>query len=96
VHGRSLQLVASRAHVVGPAVSYSIGQGATMISAAWGVFVWHEFSAAPRKSRLFLVWMFPLLPLRADFDCSRSRILELETAAVFIKEAPCMCQRNRS
>jgi len=56
--GAVFNFVASRAHVVGPAVSYSIGQGATMISAAWGVFVWHEFSAAPRKSKLFLVWMF--------------------------------------
>jgi len=56
--GAVFNFVASRAQVVGPAVSYSIGQGATMISAVWGVFVWHEFSAAPRKSRLFLVWMF--------------------------------------
>lgn len=58
--GAVFNFVASRAHVVGPAVSYSIGQGATMISAAWGVFVWHEFSSAPRKSKLFLVWMFLL------------------------------------
>jgi len=58
--GAVFNFVASRAHVVGPAVSYSIGQGATTISAAWGVFVWHEFSAAPRKSRVFLVWMFLL------------------------------------
>jgi glucose uptake protein len=34
-----------------------------MISAAWGVFVWHEFSAAPRRSRTFLVWMFALFLL---------------------------------
>jgi glucose uptake protein len=61
--GAVLNFVASRAHLVGPAVSYSIGQGATMISAAWGVFVWHEFSAAPRRSRTFLVWMFALFLL---------------------------------
>ena len=36
--GGILNFVASQAHIVGPAVSYSIGQGATMISAAWGVF----------------------------------------------------------
>jgi glucose uptake protein len=53
-----LNFVASRAHVVGPAVSYSVGQGATMISACWGVFVWHEFAAAPRRSRKLLMWMF--------------------------------------
>jgi len=56
--GAILNFVASRAHIVGPAVSYSIGQGATMISASWGVFVWHEFSAAPRRSKVLLVWMF--------------------------------------
>jgi glucose uptake protein len=56
--GAVLNFVASRAHIVGPAVSYSIGQGATMISAAWGVFIWREFAAAPRRSRAFLVWMF--------------------------------------
>lgn len=56
--GAVLNFVASRAHVVGPAVSYSIGQGATMISACWGVFIWKEFAAAPPRSRRFLVWMF--------------------------------------
>jgi glucose uptake protein len=61
--GAVLNFVASRAHLVGPAVSYSIGQGATMISAAWGVFVWHEFSAAPRRAHTFLIWMFALFLL---------------------------------
>lgn len=61
--GAVFNFVASRAHLVGPAVSYSIGQGATMISAAWGVFVWREFARAPRRSRIFLVWMFVLFLL---------------------------------
>jgi glucose uptake protein len=56
--GAMLNFVASRAHVVGPAVSYSVGQGATMISACWGVFFWHEFASASRRSRRLLVWMF--------------------------------------
>jgi len=56
--GAVFNFVASRAHIVGPAVSYSIGQGATMISAAWGVFIWREFASAPRRSKRFLVWMF--------------------------------------
>ncbi len=57
--GGVASFVASAAHVsVGPAVSYSIGQGATMISACWGVFVWHEFAGAPRQAKLFLVLMF--------------------------------------
>jgi glucose uptake protein len=58
--GAAMNFVASQAHIVGPAVSYSIGQGATMISAAWGVFVWREFAAAPGRSRMFLAWMFVL------------------------------------
>jgi glucose uptake protein len=58
--GALMNFVASQAHIVGPAVSYSIGQGATMISASWGVFVWHEFAAAPRKSKSLLAWMFVL------------------------------------
>ena len=58
--GAVFNFVASRAHVVGPAVSYSIGQGATMISAAWGVFIWHEFATAPRRAKKYLVWMFVL------------------------------------
>lgn len=56
--GAVANFVASGAHLVGPAVSYSIGQGATMISACWGVFVWHEFSGAPRSAKLLLVMMF--------------------------------------
>ena len=56
--GAVFNFVASRAHIVGPAVSYSIGQGATMVSAAWGVFVWKEFASAPKRSKTLLVWMF--------------------------------------
>jgi glucose uptake protein len=58
--GATLNFAASRAHIVGPAVSYSIGQGATMVSACWGVFVWREFAAAPRRSKALLAWMFVL------------------------------------
>jgi glucose uptake protein len=57
--GAVSNFVASQAHVsIGPAVSYSIGQGATMISACWGVFVWHEFAGAPRSAKILLVFMF--------------------------------------
>jgi glucose uptake protein len=58
--GALANFVASRAHIVGPAVSYSIGQGATMISACWGVFVWREFTEAPPLSKRYLAWMFVL------------------------------------
>ncbi len=58
--GASFNFVASRAHLVGPAVSYSIGQGATMVSAVWGVFVWKEFANAPGRAKTLLAWMFVL------------------------------------
>jgi glucose uptake protein len=61
--GATLNFVASRTGVVGPAVSYSIGQGATMVTAAWGVFIWKEFSSAPPRARQLLFWMFVLFLL---------------------------------
>ncbi len=56
--GGTVNFVASGAHFIGPAVSYSIGQGSTMVSACWGVFVWREFAGAPRAAKLLLVLMF--------------------------------------
>jgi len=58
--GALFNFISSHAHLVGPAVSYSIGQGATMVSAAWGVFVWKEFAAAPAAAKTFVWWMFVL------------------------------------
>ncbi|MFC5860981.1 GRP family sugar transporter [Acidicapsa dinghuensis] len=58
--GATLNFVASRTTIVGPAVSYSIGQGATMVTAAWGVFIWKEFSSAPSSAKRLLFWMFVL------------------------------------
>jgi glucose uptake protein len=59
--GAVANFIASVAHLdkpIGPAVSYSIGQGATMVSALWGVFIWREFAGAPRAARMLLVLMF--------------------------------------
>lgn len=56
--GLQSNLVASRAQLVGPAVSYALGQGATMISAAWGVFIWREFRDAPAGTGRLLAVMF--------------------------------------
>ena len=44
----------------GFAISYGLGQGATMISAAWGVFVWKEFASAPKGTNKLLGAMFVL------------------------------------
>jgi glucose uptake protein len=55
--------VASSAPVtvqVGPAVSYAIGQGATMVSALWGLIVWREFEGAKQRVVLMLVVMLVL------------------------------------
>jgi len=58
VTGATLNFAASRVNFVGPAISYSIGQGATMVSAFWGVFVWREFRAPTQHVRNLLIAMF--------------------------------------
>lgn len=42
----------------GAAISYALGQGAPMIAALWGVFVWKEFQGAPKIVNRLLVFMF--------------------------------------
>jgi len=54
--GTVFNFVASHAQIIGPAVSYAIGQGATMVSAVWGV--WKEFASAPPVSRKLIPAMF--------------------------------------
>jgi glucose uptake protein len=56
--GAVFNFVASHAQIIGPAVSYAIGQGATMVSAIWGVFVWREFARAPVGARKLIPLMF--------------------------------------
>jgi glucose uptake protein len=56
--GAVLNFVASHAAIIGPAISYTIGQGATMVSAVWGVFVWREFAGAPAGARKLIPLMF--------------------------------------
>jgi len=36
--------------VAGPAISYALGQGATLVAALWGVFVWKEFAGATART----------------------------------------------
>ncbi len=45
---------------VGPAVSYAIGQGATLVSALWGLLVWKEFAGATPRVRTMLALMLIL------------------------------------
>lgn len=42
----------------GFAISYGLGQGATMVAAAWGVFIWKEFKEAPKGTNALVLWMF--------------------------------------
>lgn len=44
----------------GPAISYALGQGATMVAAFWGVFIWKEFRGAGKSVNLLLFFMFLL------------------------------------
>jgi glucose uptake protein len=54
--GMSFNLIASGR--AGFAISYGLGQGATMIAAFWGVFIWKEFRTAPRGTSALLAAMF--------------------------------------
>ncbi len=51
---------ASQAATVGPAVSYAIGQGATLVSTLWGLILWKEFAGADAKVRRLIVIMLVL------------------------------------
>jgi len=44
--------------IAGPAISYGLGQGATLVAAFWGVFIWREFREAPSGTNVFLALMF--------------------------------------
>ncbi len=52
----SLNVIASG--VAGPAISYALGQGATLVAAIWGVFIWREFMHAPRGTWTLVGLMF--------------------------------------
>ena len=77
-------LIASRGQRVGPAVSYAPGQGATMISAAWGVFVWREFRNATRRTHLLLITMFLFFCPRVATGCSRPYVALEQTGGALI------------
>lgn len=53
--GMASSLLASGA--AGYAISYGLGQGATIIAVLWGVFIWHEFRGAPSVSNRYLILM---------------------------------------
>lgn len=54
--GNSFNLIA--AGKAGAAISYGLGQGATLIAAFWGVFIWKEFRKAPKGTNRLIGAMF--------------------------------------
>ena len=44
----------------GGAIAYALGQGAPMIAALWGVFIWKEFKGADKKTNWLIALMFLL------------------------------------
>ena len=58
------------ANMAGYAISYGLGQGATMVAALWGVFIWREFKGAKRVSGLltlmFLCYLIGLVVIIAS------------------------------
>ena len=43
-----------------PAIAYALGQGATLVSALWGILIWKEFAGAPKRSSVLNFAMFVL------------------------------------
>lgn len=56
--GMSFNIIASGE--AGPAISYGLGQGATIVAAIWGIFIWKEFANASRKTYINLYLMLLL------------------------------------
>jgi glucose uptake protein len=56
--GMSLNIIASGK--AGPAISYGLGQGATVVAALWGIYVWKEFDKAPAGTNALLTIMLLL------------------------------------
>lgn len=56
--GQSFSMIASEQ--AGAAISYGLGQGATLVSALWGILIWKEFRGAPKISDRLNLLMFIL------------------------------------
>jgi glucose uptake protein len=56
--GTALSYIA--AGKAGTAIPYALGQGAPMIAALWGVFIWKEFKGANKSVSMLLLLMFLL------------------------------------
>eukprot|EP01137_Pigoraptor_chileana_P033873 Opistho-2@25508 len=61
--GMAFNIIASGK--AGPAISYGLGQGATIVAAIWGIYVWKEFKNASKSTNVLLniMLLFYLLGL---------------------------------
>ena len=50
--GMTFSIIASGK--AGAAISYGLGQGATVVAAIWGIFIWKEFKQAPKGTGIVL------------------------------------------
>jgi glucose uptake protein len=56
--GMAMSILASEK--AGAAVSYGLGQGATVVAAVWGIYIWKEFRLAPAGTQVLLRVMLGL------------------------------------
>ncbi|MDD2436676.1 MAG: GRP family sugar transporter [Massilibacteroides sp.] len=63
--GQSFSMIASEK--AGAAISYGLGQGATLVSVLWGIFIWKEFKGAPKVSNYLNAGMFILFIVGLGF-----------------------------
>ena len=56
--GMALSILASEK--AGAAVSYGLGQGATVVAAIWGIYIWKEFKSANAGTKRMLNYMLVL------------------------------------
>ena len=63
--GTALSYIA--AGKAGAAISYALGQGAPMIAALWGVFIWKEFTGSSKATNRLLGVMFILFIIGLSF-----------------------------
>jgi len=54
--GMSMSILAS--DKAGFAISYGLGQGATLVAALWGVFIWKEFKGSNKTVNTLILFMF--------------------------------------
>ena len=53
--GMAFSILASEK--AGTAISYGLGQGATVVAALWGIYIWKEFEGSKASTQKLLNWM---------------------------------------